>query len=191
MTNKSVASVAPSAAQVAAYDDLVRIGSLDRLDPVPAALEAYAVARRATVDAQRVYDELRETASDGGTKRERRDARAKLQTVLAAREDAAAGEDDARAALQRARADAYARAAPTINAEHQRRLPALEAALRAALDSARAVLAVEAGGFTLPSGGNIAPSRSPVAGRVGEHLVFEISRCLDIIARVRQTRPAA
>jgi hypothetical protein len=173
------------------YDDWVRLGSLDAIAPVPQALRAFGDARQATLDARAAEDALLATERSGAP-RERRSAHARLMKAREDLEDCAIREDEATRALHLARQAAYARVAPPINTEHQRRLPALEAALRVALAAARDVQEVEvaSGAFSLPHAGGIAPAKSPVAGRVTEFVLFELNRCLDTLDRIRQRSAA-
>jgi hypothetical protein len=174
------------------FEALTKIGGLDQTDEVRTAIDGVRLALQREEAARVALDELQQTASANVRASDRRDARAQHQACRREIEDAACGLDDARMALNRARAAAYSRVAPTLQAAYDERRPKLVSDLKRALESAKAVLEVAslAASYMLPAGASVAPGRTPVASQPAEMICFELGRCLAALAPVLET-PAA
>lgn len=152
------------------FADLVRLGSLDAVPPMPDAIATLTATRDALVEAEAAQAQQQ---PEPLTRAGRRAASRSRENVRDRLLDAQTAVEDARRAVTAARRVAFDATAPTIRDEHLHRLPRLEAALREVAAAATDLLDVErvASNFARPSGGSIAPSRSALPGAVAERIL--------------------
>ncbi len=145
-------------------EHLGALGSIEALDPVPAAIAVLGAKRQVVADAEAAFEDARQRSVTGSDGPVRRRARRSLDEHRDALLDARDAQQLAERDLAAARQAAFNIAAPVLRAEFARRLPAVAAALRELNAAAAALQEVEdlARSYQV-YGASLAPARSALA----------------------------
>jgi hypothetical protein len=175
----------PTAAAPLTYEALTKLGGLDAIGGVPAALLAAQAARQRLADAEKAIEAARR---DPGDARHRRAIQRGAADRRAALLDAQDLDQDAERALGAARRQAFETVAPILREAHVRvlvnDLDPLLAKLQAIADT---VLSIERtnSNYMLSGGAHSAPARSALVGEIADSMLERLSAWRRTIAAHR------